>query len=376
MRKSFILGLFLGVITLLTGCGGSTNRFKKEATLDEQAAKINFARFDSTIFDLDQCITRPAVKGNYDLLTANIPDSDSLCLQQKINAIKSQYPTQFKHYMMMLDEMSSGYDTPYETLFYLFLSHEAYHELYSDCIKRFEKDEDIKAEFTKAFSRAKQFFPGYEIPENIFFIFSGFGDYLAIDENTFYVSLEYFLGSDYDKYKYMQGIYNYQIKNMTREKIVTDAIYECTCEQFPLTKEAGNLLDNLIYYGKMLYITDAIMQDKDSKNIIGYSDDEWKWCVQNEKNMWSYLRENNLLFSTDNKLITDFTIMSPSTKYFSTTIEENGTTKEYNAPGRAAIWLGWQIVAKYMENNPTMDLEALIAQKDAQMILNGSRYNP
>lgn len=360
--------MFLGATVLLSACDKQSNRFKDEPTKDPQSAQINFVRFDKAIFGLDSCITRPAVRGDYDLLKVNIPDDDSLCLKEKINDIQSQYPSQFKHYMMLLGEISSGYETPNETLFYLFLSNEAYHDVFSECLKRYEKDEDIKEEFTQAYSRARQFFPQYEVPENIHLIFSGFGDYLSLDENTLYVSLEYFLGADYTNYQYVPGIYNYQIPNMRRERIVTDALYECTCIQFPMTKEAGSLLDHILYYGKMLYITDAIMQKRDKKTIMGYTDDEWEWCEQNEKNMWNYLRENNLLFETDNKMITDFTIMSGATKYFS--------TEKYNAPGRAAVWLGWQIISQYMEKNPKLNLADLIAQEDAQMILNGSRYNP
>ncbi len=379
MKKSLLWGIALGITTLLTACDKQHNRFKDEATKDPQSVQINFVRFDRTIFGLDSCITKPAIRGDYDLLKVNIPDDDSLCLREKISAIQSQYPTQFKHYMMMLGEMSSGYDIPYETLFYLFLSHEAYHDIFCECLARFEKDDDIKEEFIKSFSRARQFFPSYEIPENIHLMFSGFGEDLSFDDNslnTLYVSLEYFLGADYAHYRYVPGIYDYQIPNLKREKIVTDAILLCNYEQFPLTKEAGNLLDHLIYYGKMLYVTDAIMQNKSQREVMGYSENDWEWCVKNEKKMWNYLRENNLLFSTDNKTITDFIIMSPATKYFSTTIKTGETVKEYNAPGRAAVWLGWQIVSKYMENNPKMTLKDLVAQDDAQIILNGSRYNP
>lgn len=368
MRKSFAWGLFFGITTLLASCGGTSNRFKEEKSLNPQSAQINYVRFDKVIAGLDSCITRPAVRGDYDLLKVNIPDDDSLCLQGKINAIRAQYPAQFKQYMMMLDELSSGYETPYETLFYLFLSNEAYHDLLMECEKRYEKDEDIKAQFTQAYSRAQQLIPGYEVPANIYFLFSGFGNYLYMDEGILYVSLEYFFGSDYAFYKDVPGLYQYQIKNLTREKMVPDAIYESTCEQFPLTKEAGNLLDHLIYLGKMLYITDAIMQDVSPITVMGYSNDEWEWCEKNEKNMWNYLRENNLLFETDNKMITDFTIPAGSTKYFS--------TEQFSAPGRAAVWMGWQIVSQYMERNPKLTLKDLIAQDDAQMILNGSRYNP
>ena len=369
MRRNATIAACLGAMALFSACnGGHQNRFKGQQETQQEEATINYERFDQVIYELDNCIHRPAMAGDYDRLKVNIPDEDSLCLRQKIEQIKGKYPEQFKHYLMMLGELSSGYDVANETLFYLFLSNEAYHDLYEDCQEKYQDVSDLNAYFTKAFSRAQQLIPGYEIPQNIFYIFSGFGDYLSIDENTLYVSLEYFLGEDYKNYQYVPGIYQYQIKNLKRERMVTDAIYECTCEHFPLEIEAGNLLDNLLYFGKMLYITEAILPQEDEKNIMGFSKDEWEWCEKNEASMWNYLRENNLLFETDNKIITDFIIMAGSTKYFS--------TDKYTAPGRAAVWLGWQIIAQYMERNPNLSLTDLIHENNSQKILQGSRYNP
>lgn len=360
--------MICGASALLTSCDQSHNKFKDIATQNPQSAQIEFVRFDKEIYELDGCIKRPAMKGDYDLLKVNIPDEDSLCLKDKIDQIKAKYPTQFNHYIMMLDELSSGYDTPLETLFYLFLSNEAYNDVFQECLNKYTEVDDLEKAFTEAYSRAQELIPGYETPQNIYFIFSGFGDYLSIDENTLYVSLEYFLGEDYKNYQYVPGIYEYLRKNLKKEKIVPDAMYECTCEHFPMTQEAGTLLDHLLYYGKMLYITDAIMNKETPELIMGYTQDEWEWCEKNETNMWNYLRENNLLFETDNKTITDFVIMSGSTKYFS--------TEQYSAPGRAAVWLGWRIISRYMENNPGKSLTDLIKESNSQMILQSSRYNP
>jgi hypothetical protein len=40
------------------------------------------------------------------------------------------------------------------------------------------------------------------------------------------------------------------------------------------------------------------------------------------------------------------------------------------------VWVGWQIVRKYMQENKDVTLQQLMAQKDAQYILNGSKYKP
>ena len=43
---------------------------------------------------------------------------------------------------------------------------------------------------------------------------------------------------------------------------------------------------------------------------------------------------------------------------------------------KGAAWLGWQIVRKYMEENPKVTLAQLMAEKNAQKILTESKYKP
>ncbi len=46
------------------------------------------------------------------------------------------------------------------------------------------------------------------------------------------------------------------------------------------------------------------------------------------------------------------------------------------APGRLGIWLGWRIAESYMEHNETVTLQELMAEGDAQKILEESYYKP
>ena len=71
--------------------------------------------------------------------------------------------------------------------------------------------------------------------------------------------------------------------------------------------------------------------------IFGFTTDQMKFCRNNESQMWQYLIENNLLFSTDQFIIRKLTGEAPFTQYFSN-----------ESPGRAAVWLGFRIVESYM----------------------------
>jgi hypothetical protein len=72
-----------------------------------------------------------------------------------------------------------------------------------------------------------------------------------------------------------------------------------------------------------------------------------------------------LLYKTDRQIISDFMNISPVTP---------GMPSE--APGMLGVWVGWQIVKKYMELNPKTSLEDLFRMTDGRVILEGSKYKP
>jgi len=75
--------------------------------------------------------------------------------------------------------------------------------------------------------------------------------------------------------------------------------------------------------------------------------------------------EHKLLFDNDRMNIRRFTGPGPFTSSFTS-----------ESPGKTGVWLGWQIVRKYMNKNPETSLPALMKEKDYQKILNYSGYDP
>ena len=98
---------------------------------------------------------------------------------------------------------------------------------------------------------------------------------------------------------------------------------------------------------------------------MGFTDDQMKWCRNNEKQMWTHLVEEKLLFSSDPLVIRKLVEDAPHTSYY---------TEE--SPGRAAVWQGWQIIKAYVSNHPQLPLHQVFSQRNYQEILRGSRYNP
>ena len=88
MKKSF---KFIPFILLVAFSCNKQNRFQQIVIQDIPEAQTEIIRMDKEIYQLDLCITKPARKGNYDMLTVDIPKGDSACLSDKIDAIKERH---------------------------------------------------------------------------------------------------------------------------------------------------------------------------------------------------------------------------------------------------------------------------------------------
>lgn len=151
---------------------------------------------------------------------------------------------------------------------------------------------------------------------------------------------------------------------MIKENIACDCMRAWAMMEFPNKDSIENLLNTMIYNGKVLYFAKAMMPEKSDTVIIRYTKNELAYCVKSEKEMYAFMVENDLLFSTKYKDIMRFTKDGPFTAGFK------------NSPARVGNWIGWQIVKKYIELNPQVSLKGLMETNDHQGIFIASKYNP
>ena len=124
----------------------------------------------------------------------------------------------------------------------------------------------------------------------------------------------------------------------------------------------------MIYNGKILYFLDQVLPTNTPDSLkIGYTAKQLEWIKNYEGNIWGLLLQNELLFQTDMQKIQPFLSDGPFTSGI-------GNKKE-SAP-KLGYSIGWQIVKKYMEENPKITLQQLMAETDAQKILTQAKYKP
>lgn len=216
-----------------------------------------------------------------------------------------------------------------------------------------------------AFSRYQYFFPGYGVPEIYTYVSNLYFEKPVIyNSGILIIGLDLYLGPEFPQYRSL-GIPNYIARRMTSEKIEVDAmsqIYEIDLQQ---NIDQKNLISTLIEKGKKLYFLDAVLPSVPDSIKIGYTSAQINWIENNSKNLWAFLVNNDLFYSADFKVIKNFTNDGPFTSGFSN-----------ESPPMTGIWLGWQIVRKYMQEHPEVTLKELIKEKDYQKIFNRSGYKP
>ncbi len=310
----------------------------KDVKLEEKdSVKIKIHRYEKALFNINKKSIRSELKKLLPEYSFFIPEkelNDSLSLLQMKN----------------------------------FLTDPLIVSLYDDCIKIYPDLTDIETNLGKAFSLYKFYFPKKKIPE-VYSCVSGLDYELPIkfSDSVMVISLDMYLGKDNINYKNALSSYvpSYIIKRFKKDFIIPGCMREIAYTLVDNSKENKNFLDYITYEGKILYFLDATLPDTPDSLKMYYTPAQLKWCEDNEANMWSFIIDRKLLYSTDVTMISKLCSDGPFTSVFSK-----------QSPSRTGIWIGWQIIRKYMEENENVSLTELFMNQDSQDILTKSKYKP
>lgn len=236
-------------------------------------------------------------------------------------------------------------------------------EVYKEVMKVFPDLSSIEDEFEQAFRLYKYYFPNEDLPKLVSYI-GGF-NYPTFTVGDFAgIGLDMYLGVESEFYAKL-GLPDYQRKNLYPEKLVSDVLYNWLNEKYPFSDSVENLLSYMVHEGKLVYLIDKLLPNQDLEVKLGFTADEMRWVKNNEQQMWFYLIENKLIYSSDILEIRKLIGPAPYTSYF---------TKD--SPGRSIIWNGYRIVSEFALKNPELSLREIMINTSYQEILRYSRYNP
>ena len=286
-------------------------------------------------------------------------------LMEDIDSLKNVYPDFFA-YLGYVINIGHPDDPSWNDLLMSFITSRQNVEVFSDAADKYSEIGAVEAELLGAWKHYSYYFPGEPVPR-LFTCITGFNNSLIVGDSLIGISLDRYLGYDY-KYYSMLGIYNYQQLWMIPEAITGDCMYGWASSTWELPEDevsSPDVLSNIIHQGKLLYFTRCMLPDYSDSLLYKFTGPQLNFVVNNEQQIWEYLVEHDMLFSTDPLLIKKLTADAPFTSYF---------TRE--SPGRAANWIGFRIVESYMKNNQDISLAELMDENNLRSILEGAKYSP
>jgi hypothetical protein len=251
----------------------------------------------------------------------------------------------------------------YPSYLSMFINDPTNQEVFRYTCEVFGSMEEINATLSNGFRHYLYYHPDSLLPRVVGYV-SRFNQGLFTVDHFVGVGLDQYLGSNCPFYEEM-GTPRYLVLNKVPERIPVEVMLAWATQIYPYNDSLDNVLNRMIHKGMLAYFVDAMYPQMEEHFKLGFTTDQMKWCRNNEKQMWTHLVEEKLLFSTDPLDIQKLTEDAPNTRFY--TVE---------SPGRAAVWQGVQIVRDYAARNPHLTLSQLMGQRDYQEILRKSRYNP
>jgi hypothetical protein len=331
-----ILMIFTGALT--TSC--KKNHYKVSTSSIKVNIKIK--RLEKDLFTL-----------NPDAIISNVP------------FLKEKYDGFLQLFSFVINTGNIN-DSSFGDLLLRFCSDKLNNDVYALTMKKYPDMSPVEEALREAFRHYLYYFPGRGVPA-VFTCITGFNNSIITGDSLLGIGLDRYLGADCEYYPRL-NIYKYLAARMTPENIVPDCMYGWGASEWDfstLNYPADNVLAEIIHAGKLKYFEKCMLPSTSDEIIFGFTPDQMKFCRNNEGQMWKYLIEKNLLFSTDQFTIRKLTGEAPFTSFFS---------KE--SPGKAAAWLGFRIVESYMMKNTGIEIEEMIKNSDVQSILEKAKYSP
>lgn len=332
IQKIRFPGLILLLGFVLFACSGTTNRKPDIDTskIDIQAVKIK--RYEQQLFSISQDSFRITLKK----IAPEFPVFLNVDLDDTLNLIR----------------------------LHDFISNPLNVKLYDSVMRVFPDLSVYEKQLTLSFKRYKFYFTEIELP-SVFSYVSGlsFDNPIQLISGDMLIALDMYLGKNFTEYR-RAGIPLYKIERMNKDFLVRDCMNEMYYYTV-LVNPGKNVMEKMIDEGKRLYFLDEMLPEVADHIKIGYPEQKLNWCIENESNIWAFMIENEILFSSDMLVFRKFFTDGPYSHSFSN-----------DSPARIGEWLGWQIVRAYMDKNPEITLPELLTEEDAQKILTGSRYKP
>jgi hypothetical protein len=229
----------------------------------------------------------------------------------------------------------------------------------------------VHSQIQTLFKNFHDYFPTYHLPKKIIYFIGpleGFGNTIGNDYMA--VGLQMFLGdtsSWYQSEQFQKYFPPYISRNFTPNFIPITAAKNLLQDIAPKSMNTRNLIIEMIELGKRQYILKKILPETNDADLLGYTHSQYEAIMKAEQDIWNYLLKTNLVYSKDPKVAAQLLNEGPFSVYFGNEI-----------PGNVGVFIGYEIVKSWMEQQSENDQSNLIAliQMSPDKIFIESKYKP
>ncbi|MCW3088821.1 MAG: hypothetical protein JWQ78_2207 [Sediminibacterium sp.] len=244
----------------------------------------------------------------------------------------------------------------------------SYRDLNTDAARIFGDFPRIEKQVKHGMQFVHYYFPAYKLPEKLITFIGPINSYgNIITANALAVGLQLYMGKDYPMYlsENAQQLYPLFIsRRFTPDYIPVNCMKNIIDDMYPNASMGRPLVEQMVESGKRLYVLDRLLPEAPDSLKTGYTQKQLDESYESEKNIWSFFVQNDLLYKADPNLTRDYMSDGPNTPALGDA-----------SPGNIGQFVGAQIVAKWMEKNKGLSLDALM-KTPAKQVFEEARYKP
>lgn len=225
--------------------------------------------------------------------------------------------------------------------------------------------DEVAQSLGSALAAAQQLCPTLRY-DKVYTYISGMFDYdmrVGCNSHELIISLDQYALPYTQRYNYFNSPL-FIVSQSNPNYMVSDCMQAIARQHIAIPQDHEmNMLDYMIAEGKAIYFAQLTLPGTHDSILMRYTKGQLSWMEKNEKNVWTYLLQNKVLYDNDYMRFHNFIDDAPKTNAFN------------ESSPRTPYYIGWKIVSQYAANSGISMLE-LFEETDSQKILSQSNYRP
>lgn len=289
----------------------------------------------------------------FDRLMEEYVKSNSFSTLQKLN---TEYPQEVRFLIEDVLSIGSVHEEDIHQRLREYYTDSLLQQLRHDALLKFEDMSGIERQFNRAFRRMKHELPQMAVPK-VYAQISALGQSVVVGDSILGFSIDKYMGADYPLYEHFY--YDYQRRSMSPERIVPECLRFYLLSEYPFPWEwHRTLLDHILHQGKIHWVVSQLMKTSTLEEEMGYTVREGSWCAARQDSIWNCLVQSGQLHSTDPMLVRIYLQPAECTYPLGS-----------QSPAEVGVWLGMQIIDRYMAADREKTIADLLRETDYRAIL-------